>query len=329
MRYATPTLHLAATLVAITIAVGADSPTLGARPADAWDWPIAIGVDSASEVYVGRLTDEGSGNVMRLTADGQPRGAWRTDGPMVDLAVGPDASVYTVMNKSNRVYRFAQGGAPNGMWQADGNVQAIAAGPLGPAIGGSVYVLWTPQRIGEPPSGPPRITRFDPRGAELAGWEVGPLAYDLTVTVTEAAPDGVVTVAEGGGTISRFEPDGSVLGAWRTVAAEGRRIAAGPGGDAYLAFQPSPGEAAELWRYTQDGAGSLACTLPANPPRDVSVDPLSGDIYVLFPDSVLRLAPDCTVLGRISHEQLIGAPPSGSARTLFVPYSAHGIETRF
>ena len=217
---------------------------------------------------------------------------------MNNHAVGPDRAVYTVMDRSGRVYRFAADGAPDGWWQAAYFPSTIATGPLGATADGAVYVLWTPQTIGQPAHGPPRVTRYAPRGETLAEWEAAPMAYDLAVVVTDSAPEGVVHVADAGGLLRRFAPDGTFLGEWRTVAGAERRIAAAPAGLLYVA---APGE---LWRYGETGEGSLACRLPAGEVRDLAADPRTGDIYVLYPDSVLRLAQDCAVRARIGREQM-------------------------
>jgi hypothetical protein len=303
-----------ATLAALCLATLALAGSIAARGAAARPlspgatiWPISVGVNSKAEVYVGSA-DMNAG-LIRLGADGAWLGTSRTDGPMDDLAVAPDDSVFMVMDKSNRVYRYLPDGTRVGMWQAGSHGIAIAVGPRAADGDSAVYVLWTPQRIGEPPSGPPRITRYSAEGEKRAEWEVGAGAYDLTVVSSTEAPEGIVHVADGGGSIRRYTADGAPLGDWPALAAEGRRIAAGPEGATYLVFQPAPGEPSQLWHYAADGQARLACSLsPGAAPRDIAVDPLRGEIYVLFPDFMLRLAPDCSLLTHFDRDQLRGGP---------------------
>jgi len=283
-------------------------------------WPVAIGASSAHEVYVARLSDgsrTGSGNVVRLAEDGTRRGSWATDGPMKDLAVGADDAVYTVMDKSNRVYRFLPDGTVDGMWQAGSNVMRVAAGAPTGRDHGSVYVLWRPQPIGEPPSGPPRVTRYDADGELLAEWEVGERAYDLTIANRGEGELGLVFVADGGGQVVTYGPGGVAVGSRGTVAGEGRPIAASNDGTVFVAYQPATDEAAVIWRYDAFGAAQLECNLPSAAPRDLAVDVGRGDIYVLLPELVLRLSPECAELGRFSPQGHDGDQPG--ARPLHLP----------
>ena len=130
MRRAFPSLLTTAVIIAAGGAMVPSGAAYGDGVADAWSWPTAIGVSSASEVVVGLQIDTG-GKVARLAADGAWLGDWPTDGPMKDLTVGIDRSVYTVMDRSGRVYCFASDGTPNGMWQAGYSSHKVASGPTG------------------------------------------------------------------------------------------------------------------------------------------------------------------------------------------------------
>ena len=276
-----------------------------AQPAASWTWPVAVGVGAESSVYVGFA----GWAVSRLSSGGEWLGSWRTDGPMDDLAVGPEGAVFTVMDKSNRVYRFLSDGTPDGQWQAGSHVIAVAAEPSdGAEPSSSVYVLWRPQLIGEPPSGPPRVTRYTSRGEWLGEWEVDASAHDLTVSIPIEVPEGIILVAAAG-SIGRYAPDGTAFGTWSARVAGRGRIAAGLDGSTYVASQPSPDESSEVWHYSHVGVERLVCaSLPAEVPRDIAVDSSTGDIYVLFPDMLLKLDPECAELARFSLGDLSGAP---------------------
>jgi hypothetical protein len=306
-------------------------PRSAAAPADALDWPERLSVGPANDVAIDMQTDGLGAMVVRVAPDGGLLARWANDGPAIDIAAGVDGMIYTVMYKSNRVYKYAPDGTRLAMWQ-ERNPLAVAAGPYGEAAGGAVYVLAWEQGIGEPPRGPPEVTRYTAEGRQLGRWAAAANAYDLVVVPTDGAPDGTVAIAEGdplgGGTsvLARFALDGTLLGrSPLTAAAIG--LGANADGDVYTVLKQKDTAAGFISAYRDGQPTGTGWRLPAGEPKDLAVDPTSGDVYVIVDDYILRYAGQGTLLGRITREQLNGLGGTATPGTPTPPTPATAVPT--
>jgi DNA-binding beta-propeller fold protein YncE len=258
--------------------------------------PVAIAVDDEDRVYV---LDAGTGEVHKLTAEGQPVARWplpaeSAAADLSGLAVDRQGHVY-VADRRGRIVRLARDGRPLGSFEHVGLCARCPASPRGLAVDGvgNLYVAdW---------SGP-AVAKLSPDGALLAEWR-GPEHFGLFHHPAAVAigPGGDVYVAdEGSHTLHALSPLGEPLGRWgREGSALGglrgpRGLAVDPSGGVYVADTgnarvqrlSATGCWLAAWGSRGRGPGQLWS------PTGVAVD-RAGNVYVADEGNrrVLKLTP--------------------------------------
>lgn len=306
--------------------------------------PKGIAVAADGTIFV---ADAGNFRIQRFAPDGLVLEVWGRKGTgagefggegggsgPVDVAVGPDGTVFVADLGGHRLQTFTSDGTFIGAWddwrcdrpQADRDVPSsrltlnrwrAAAGnaaavrplttwitsnlPLATAADGSVFVGGLSGVVHFSADGR-CLGRFSGEG-EAAGLLSGPGPSGLAV-----APNGDVLVVDtGGGRVQRFSPTGEFRGLWYLAGGQLRDLAFGNDGTLYLT------QGQWVNRITPDGHvldhWGRAADLPfdADAPRGVAVQ-ADGTVWVTSGDRIQKFTADGAFLGTV------GAPGNAPGR---------------